>query len=328
MDLDPKWNFGFGMSVPFGLATKYDPSWIGRFQGVESEVKTINLNPSVSYKLSDAASIGGGINYQQGKIDLMSAVNYSGIAFAAGGAGLLGAVGGAGVEGQNKSSIDGNAWGFNIGGLFNLTPMTRVGVHYRSSLKYSLKGNTSFSGRPAALAAATPDSDVKLDLKTPDTFAFSGVHKLNDRWDALADLTWTHWSRIKQLPLVRTSGTSNGATLDTLTFNFKDTWRASIGAHYRLNGTWTLKAGAVYDQAPVPNAESRSVRLADSDRYWLTFGAKYQVSQNGVVDIGYTYVKARDTDINNDQRAAGKGLVNGTYKAHVNVIGIQYQHTF
>jgi long-chain fatty acid transport protein len=46
------------------------------------------------------------------------------------------------------------------------------------------------------------------------------------------------------------------------------------------------------------------------------------------VDIGYTYVKARDTDINNDQRAAGKGLVSGTYKAHVNVIGIQYQRTF
>jgi long-chain fatty acid transport protein len=328
MDLDPTWNFGFGASVPFGLATKYDPSWLGRFQGVESEVKTLNLNPAVSYRISDAASIGAGINYQQGKIDLMSAVNYSGIAFGAGGAALLGAVGGAGVEGQNKSSIDGDAWGFNVGGLFNLAPATRVGVHYRSSLKYSLKGNTRFSGRPAALAAALPDSDVKLDLKTPDNLSLSGVHKLNDWWDLLADVTWTHWSRIKQLPLVRTSGTANGATLDTLTFNFKDAWRTSIGVHYRLDNAWTIKAGAAYDQSPAPNAESRSVRLADSDRYWFTFGAKYQVSQNGVLDIGYSYIKARDADINNDQRAAGRGLVNGTYKAHVNVIGIQYEHTF
>src|ERR671933_515754 len=57
MDLGPRWNFGLGVSVPFGLATKYDANWIGRFQGVESEVKTVNINPAVSFKVSDAISV-------------------------------------------------------------------------------------------------------------------------------------------------------------------------------------------------------------------------------------------------------------------------------
>lgn len=326
MDLAPRWNIGLGVSVPFGLATKYDASWIGRFQGVESEVKTVNINPAVSFKVSDAISVGGGISYQQGKIDLTTAVNYSAAAFAAGGAAALGAVGGPGVEGQNKTSVDGHAWGFNVGALFNVLPTTRVGVHYRSSLDYTLDGTTSFSNRPAALAASplVADSDVSLSLKTPDSLAISAVHDLGNTWQLLADLTWTQWSKIKQLPLVR----GNGSTLDTLVFNFRDTWRVSAGANYKMGNAWLLKAGVAYDQTPVPDAETRSVRLPDNDRVWLSLGATYNISRASKLDAGYSFVKVKDADINNNQAAAGRGIVNGTYKADIHVFGLQYQHTF
>jgi long-chain fatty acid transport protein len=323
MDLNPRMHFGLGVSVPFGLKTEYDATWIGRFQGISSEVKTLNINPSLSYQLNETASVGGGISYQRGKIDLLSAVNYSAAA-AAGGAFPVPV--GPNVEGQNKTSVDGDAWGFNLGTLFNVTPATRVGIAYRSSLSYKLDGSTSFSGVPAALAASPrlAAGNVKLELKTPDNLSFSVAHRLNERLDLLGDLTWWHWSKIKQLPIVR----DTGAPLSTLTFNFDDAWRASIGANYKLSGPWTLKLGAAYDQTPVPNAESRSVRLPDNDRYWLAAGAAYQVSRNGKLDFGYTLVSVKNADINNDQRAAGAGLVNGSYKAHIHVFGVQYQHSF
>jgi long-chain fatty acid transport protein len=312
--------------VPFGLATKYDSTWIGRFQGVESEVKTVNVNPAVSFKVSDAISVGGGISYQQGKIDLTTAVNYSAAAFSAGGLAALGAVGGPGVEGQNKTSVDGHAWGFNIGALFNVLPTTRLGVHYRSSLDYTLDGTTTFSNRPAALAASplVADSNVSLSLKTPDSLAISAVHDLGRTWQLLADLTWTQWSKIKQVPLVR----SNGSTLDTLVFNFRDTWRVSAGANYKMGNAWLLKAGLAYDQTPVPDAETRSVRLPDNDRVWLSLGATFNISRASKLDAGYSFVKVKDADINNNQAAAGRGIVNGTYKADIHVFGLQYQHTF
>ena len=324
MDLAPRWNFGVGVSVPFGLSTKYDSAWLGRFQGVKSEVETVNINPAVSFKVSDALSVGGGISFQQGKIDLTTATNWTAIG------GALGQAIAPGTEGQNTTSIDGNAWGFNLGALFNVTPATRVGVHYRSYLDYDLDGSTSFSNRTAnaVVNGAVPDSDVKLSLKTPDSAAFSVVHDLNDRTQLLADATWTHWSRIRQLPLVRSSGTQSGATLDTLTFKFQDVWRFSAGMRYRLSEKTMLKAGTAWDKSPVPNAETRSVRLPDSDRWWLTVGAAFQVSPQGKLDVGYSFVKAKDADINNDQRATGKGLVNGSYEATVHVIGVQYQHTF
>src|SRR5438094_2439624 len=143
MDLNPRMHFGVGISVPFGLKTEYDSNWIGRFQGISSEVKTLNINPSLSYKLSDSFSIGGGINYQRGKVDLKTGVNYSATAFSAGGAGLLGAIGGPGVEGQNTTSVDGDAWGFNIRALSDVAPANRVGVPYPSAPDSHMDGPTT-----------------------------------------------------------------------------------------------------------------------------------------------------------------------------------------
>jgi long-chain fatty acid transport protein len=338
MDFNPAWSFGIGVNVPFGLKTEYDSNWIGRFQGIESEVKTININPAVSYKVSDRMSVGFGISYQTGEVNLLTGANYSAAAFAAGfaaggapgGAAALAAVGGPGVEGQNKTNIDGDAWGFNVGVLFDITPATRMGIHYRSSVDYELEGSTSFSNVPAAIAAnpLVSNSNVKLDLKTPANLSFSAVHRLNNQWELLADVTWTEWSKISQLPLVRTSGPASGATLDTLTFNFDDTWRVAIGANYKMGGPWTFRGGVAYDQSPVPNAETRSVRLPDNDRYWLSLGATYQMSKAGRFDFGYSFVQVKDADINNNQAAAGRGVVTGTYEATVNIFSVSYQHSF
>jgi long-chain fatty acid transport protein len=333
MDINSRLNFGIAINSPFGLKTEYDQDWIGRFQGISSEVKTVNINPAISYKLSDTASVGAGINYQHGEVNLLTAVNYSAAAFSAGGPAALTAVGGPGVEGQNSTEADGDAWGFNIGTLFNLTPVTRLGIHYRSQLKYNLDGTTSFSSVPAALAASPllRNGNIKLDIKTPDSLSFAVAHRLSDAWELLGDLTWWHWSSLQQLPVVRADGPIAGTTVGSpLTFNFRNTYRASVGANYKMGGPWTLKFGAAYDQTPVPNAESRSVRLPDSDRYWLSVGARYQVMRNGVLDFGYSFVHVSNADINNIQNTAtsANGNVVGTYKADVHVFGVQYQHTF
>ena len=84
--------------------------------------------------------------------------------------------------------------------------------------------------------------------------------------------------------------------------------------------------GSSADKSPVPNADTRSVRLPDNDRTWYSVGAAFKVSRSGKLDVGYTFVDAKDADINNTQ--AGKGTINGSYSAEVHVFGLQYQHTF
>lgn len=308
-DFGPRWNFGVGVSVPFGLSTEYAADWIGRFQGIKSEIKTLNVNPSVSYKFSDTLSVGAGINYQNAEIETLTAVNF-----------------GPGGEAQNRLKVDGDAWGFNAGVLFNVAPSTWLGIHYRSSIDYELEGTTSFT----APAPGTSNSGARIEVETPASLSFSIAHRLGDRWELLGDATWWQWSNINRVPVIRTDGPGAGATAGTFVFNFDDSWRVSVGANYRLGAAWTLKVGAAYDQTPVPDAESRTVRLPDSDRYWISAGAKYRLSRAGALDFGYTFIQAHDADINNNQQAGltPAGVVNGTYKARVHLLGVQYQHSF
>jgi long-chain fatty acid transport protein len=334
MDLGPAWSFGLGINVPFGLMTQYDdPNWIGRFQGIMSEVKSVNVNPAVSFRLGAAASVGLGVSYQRADIDLLSAVNYSGIAAGVSPA-LLTAIGGPGREGRNSSSVDGDAWGWNVGALLEIFRGTRIGVHYRSSLDYHAEGSTSFTSVPAAfagvpaLAAATSNGNVKLDFETPASASVSTMQKLGERFELLADATWTQWSKIKSLPLVRTSGAASGQVLDTLTFNFEDTWRVSVGANYRPGGALTLRAGVAWDESPVPNERDRTVRLPDNDRIWLSVGATLRLGAASRLDAGYTFIQVKDADINNDQSARARGIVRGTYEGTVNILSFSYQHSF
>ena len=41
-------HFGLGVNAPFGLKTDYDDGWIGRYQALKSQIKTINVNPALS----------------------------------------------------------------------------------------------------------------------------------------------------------------------------------------------------------------------------------------------------------------------------------------
>jgi long-chain fatty acid transport protein len=75
--INRQWTFGLGVNVPFGLITEYDDGWIGRYQAIKSDVKTLNVNPAVSFKISDSIAIGAGANYQQIKATFTNNVNYS-----------------------------------------------------------------------------------------------------------------------------------------------------------------------------------------------------------------------------------------------------------
>ena len=91
--LDGPFTFGLSVNVPFGLKTEYNTSWVGRYQALKSEIKTVHINPVIAYKATDRLSIGGGINAQYMDATLSSAVDFSSaclaVAAAAGAAGNL-----------------------------------------------------------------------------------------------------------------------------------------------------------------------------------------------------------------------------------------------
>ena len=320
---------GVGVNTPFGLKTDYNSTWAGRFYAIKSDLKTYNVNPSIAYKLSDGVALGAGINFQRATVELTNNVNYSGAAFAAGGLPALGAVGGAGVEGLAKLTGADNAWGFNVGALFNPTPDTQIGLTYRSSLSYKLSGSVAFSNRPALLAAALPDGGISADLKLPASVSIALTSKLSPKWDLLADASWAQWSSFQNLTVLR----STGVLLSTVPENWRDSWRVGAGLNYHYNDSWTSRIGVAFDQTPVPEA-FRTPRIPDNDRTWLAIGGQYKITKQNVIDFGYAHLWVRGAPVNLPASTypAGTNQSNGTlagnYSNKVDLVSVQYTHSF
>lgn len=329
-ELDPRLRLGLGINAPFGLQTSYDPTWMGRFQAIKSSIQTVNLNPSVSYQVNDALSIGAGVSYQRITGELSSAVNYSAAIYGAtlaatGNPATAAAAAGTGKEGVSTVSGNDSSYGYNFGALINFGQQTRVGLAYRSQVKHTLNGTVSFSNVPAALATSSKvaNGDVTLDVAMPDTFSTSMVHQLTPQLDLLADVTWTGWGSFQKLDVVRSDGTLLSSTPE----NWRNTWRGSVGATHRYSEQWTSRLGVAFDQTPVSDTY-RTARIPDQDRTWLALGGQYKFAKGSAIDFGYARLFVKDASINQNQTATGGGSLVGTYTNSVNIYSLQYGQSF
>jgi long-chain fatty acid transport protein len=303
---------GLGVSAPFGLKTEYDNPWVGAAQSTMFDVKTYNINPSVAFRVSDKVSVGAGLSWQRLTAEYLRQVAVV-----------------SAVTSVSPLALDlsGDSWGWNVGALFAVTPATKVGVSYRSSVKYDLTGNINITGPSAALNAAR-SSGAKANLDLPDVFILSGTHQLSDKVQLLGDISWTGWSSIPKLDVIRTDGALSGQIAQTLDTDFRDSTRVAVGVNYQYRGDLKLKFGLAYDQTPVKGANTRLVSLPDNDRTWFSAGAQWMVGKGAVMDLGATYLLVNNSQIDNNQLIDGRGRVTGDYDANIWIFGVQYSRAF
>jgi long-chain fatty acid transport protein len=339
---------GIGVNAPFGLKLEYDEGWMGRFQALDSEIKTTNFNPTLAFRLGPNLSIGVGIDYQRVEAELTNAVNYTAVIaqglqqLAANNQlnpaaipGLIAA--NAGLEGHSRVRGDDDAWGFNIGIMLELGDATRIGLNYRSKIDYTVSGTVKFTSpvAPTAIgngiiATATAaggtlsDGDVSVALELPDSAILSLKQRLGEKFDLLADVAWTGWSSVQELRVVRSSGT----TLSVTPERWSDSWRFALGGAYALSSKFTLRAGAAYDQTPVPD-ETRTPRLPDVDRTWLAVGARWQLGEHFGLDFGYAHLISDRVPL--DQNAGNTnayGRLVGEQSSDIDILTVQFRADF
>jgi len=315
---------GLGIGGPFGNATKYDKPWKGSAQSNEFDIKTININPSIAYRVNEQVSLGAGFSWQKIEADYYRQVGiFPGLA---------------GVK--SHMSISDDAWGWNVGALFTLSPATKVGLSYRSAIQYHTDGKVTLAadGSPAsvptagALIAGGGASDVKADLKVPDTFILSVTQQLSDRWEMLGDVSWTGWSSIQDVDIIRTSGKLYGQPAQILHADFDDTWRVALGANYKYTDAIKFMFGIAYDQTPVKNASTRLTSLPDNDRTWFTVGTQWKPAKEQTLELGLAYLYIPKTNINQNESSVNpltnRGTVTGSYDSSVWILGAQYSMAF
>ena len=301
---------GVGVSATFGNKTEYDQNFMGRFQGYHTDLKAINVNPSVAFKVNEQFSIGAGLSFVklEGDIRQQVPVVLPGPTF---------------LEGNNRLEDDDTAMGFNVGAMWQVSKDTRIGMSYRSKVDFTLRGDATLN--VAGNVTVTP---VFSKIELPDTFSMAVHQRISDRWEMMGDWTWTGWSTFQSLD-VRNQAT--GARLSNPNYDFRDSWRVGFGAAYAYNDDLKLRFGVAYDKTPVPDADSRTLSLPDSDRVWVAIGARYRLTPTSSLEVGSAPLFMKDEDINR-RTVAGTTptaqFIRGSFDASVDILSAQYNVSF
>jgi len=303
--VNDKLSYGLSIGVPYG---SYDRDWVGRYNTVKSGVNVIDINPAISFQVSDKVSLGFGVSLQQLSAELENAVDSGAtcLGLAASAATSFGTVDcvNAGLtpgvqanDGYGALDGDSTAFSFNLGVLFTPKPGVKIGVAYRHSSTHDLEGDVDFDVNPAlqtlldsnTIAAGQPltqglfnDVPADTEIELPATFSVSGAWEVNNKLELL------------------------------------------------VNDKLILRTGVAFDEEAIPSTQRRTARIPGNDRTWLSFGAGYQINKNVSFDVGYAHLFLDDTPIDNiNPESNGTAIeIRGEYDLSVDIISAQFNWAF
>lgn len=323
-------SYGLSINTPFGAATRYDESWVGRYNSIRSKLVTYNFNPAFGYEINDRISIGAGVSFQYLDLDILTALNTrTSCASAIGGDLILCEA----LERFFQSTPDLIAdmpiysWGvgWNAGALFRLFEQTHIGLSYRSEVSHKGTGavhlNVKDSELLSLLSPVIP-TQFKLDVSMPMMASLSIDSLLGYNTSILADVTWVGWSTYKdfEAEFVNING---GISLPQ---NWQDTWRFALGFEHQYSPSLLFRVGGAIDYTPVTDQEFRNSIVPDSDRFWFSLGLNYQFSQDVDMDFGFAHV------ITNKVSAKNAGITDdvliGEFQNEVDILGVQLNWKF
>ncbi|HEV7730983.1 MAG TPA: outer membrane protein transport protein [Candidatus Binatia bacterium] len=330
--LDRVW-IGLGVDAPFGLRTDWDPGWVGRYNAVVSDLKSVNVNPSIAVRLLDTLSFGAGFNAQYAHVKLTNFLDLGTLCVVQQGFPLA-TCEGLGLGPQKADAfvkLVGNSWGYgwNVGTLWEPRPGTHLGLTYRSRIQHELTGDADFTVPAKAKPLIKPtgqlrDTGAVAPVEFPDSASFAAFQQVTRRLAVMADVTWTHWDRFTSLAV--NFDNPKQTDFDAVE-DWRNTFRVALGARFDLDDRWSLRAGFAWDQTTVTSPANRDPRIPDSDRYWLAFGAGYQLTPSMRVDAGYAHIFLPNASTRNRDAVSGN-VLRGEFSSQADLIGMQATLTF
>ena len=287
---DDMW-FGFGITVPYGMATEYNPDWKLSDKGMNAEVKTFDFNPNIAVKLTDTLSFGAGVSLQYVTAQFESTKTTN--------AGQM----------RVRLNADGWAWGGNLGFMWQPTETVRVGLAYRSQVNHKADGYLKSEVSSSTLSGSFKSNDGHAEMSGPHTITLTGTWKATDALRLSGLARWANWSSFDKLPISGDSLkkatyaaaldlTHNSQWANALSSNktapeyhWKDSWLFTVGADYDINDEFTVRGGVGYEISPVDDDKYRSATIPDTDRLWLSLGATWRVNKQLQGDFGIAYLK-------------------------------------
>lgn len=354
-----KLGFGIGVFAPYGLGTKWcegDPcaplDFIGRFDGYNTQVRSIYVQPTVAYQVNDWLSLGIGVAYIHSILELHQRADLSllplpanpflpaGTTFAA--IGIPSFSDFADIE----LKASGNGIAFNGGILVKVSDRLTLGGHFITKKTIKFKGDAAFTQVPTGLVIATgttplnPTTPLPIDavvaaqflagqplsnqpastaITLPDQGTIGFAYKASDKWMVMGDYQQIVWGWLK----VITIDFSNALTPDrTLPEGFKDSHAIRLGVEYQRSEKTTFRAGYIF-HSPAAPVQTVTPLLPEGARNEFTIGLGTELAHSIRLDAAYQLI------IQQDRRGrAGTTFNNGLYTFGAHLFGAGLSYTF
>jgi long-chain fatty acid transport protein len=350
-----KASWGIGAYVPYGLTSQWHDDFPGRFSAKKAALKTIYVQPNVSWQINSKWNIGAGPVIGHSSVELIQSIDLS-QQVVTGQAFTFAALGVYPRTEFARARLSGSAWGYgvHVGIQGKLSPNWMVGARYLTPITFKYDdadatftqvstGLTLAAGNPLSAPAGTPvdalvsgafttgplvSQKVSTKITHPEQlqvgFAYSGWRN----WEVEADYAYVGYHQFRELPI----NFSNSGTPDrTLIEDFNNSSAIRLGAEYRLSNDVHLRAGFAGVTRAAPN-ETVTPLLPEQDRANYTLGVSVPIFTHWAVDGGYVLVTTPgrrgriDERISRSQTATQ--LNTGVYSLTAHILALSLKGSF
>jgi long-chain fatty acid transport protein len=314
--------YGVGLYAPFGLETAWDSNSFARYSGTLSRLDIAMITPAIAYKFSPELQVGLGVDIALATdVDLRKRVDVTAIN------------GARSPDGDSRQQATGHGVGMNAGVRFAPTPRQAIGLTYRSAIDLPLDGTQRLSGLsgPAAFVfgGTSYETGAHARITLPQTVIVGYAFSVTPRWRLESDLQWTDWTSIDSFHASfdeadATRQSILQAGIDPLHRDWEAVLSMGLGSEYALNDNWTLRGGAGYAWAAVPES-SFDPGLPDANRFELTAGFSRRLFRDTLLNVAYNGVFFNQRTVSN---SVDSGRINGTYDTVIHVYSVGVEQKF
>ncbi|TRW21911.1 transporter [Flavobacterium zepuense] len=305
---------GLAVYSPYGSTVEWDKDWQGSHLVNDIKLEAIYIQPTVSIKVSDQFSIGGGPIFVTGSVNFNRNLTRS----------LTN-------EQGNRSdvTIDAKgvtAWGYDVGFMFNPAETVRLGVNYRSEITMEARnGDATFNDLPAFAQGTYQNTQFNADLPLPAELTAGLSVEITDKWLVAFDYNMAFWHVYDAL----TISFANGTPTSVNPRNYKDAGTYRFGTQFKPNDKFAFRAGWYFDESPVQDGYF-APETPRNDSMGFTGGLTYQLNPKLGIDFSFLYLHFDETKNSYNYYNEDGNLVTfgGTYKNVVFSPGVGLTYSF
>lgn len=295
---------GLAVYTPFGSSVDWGEDWSGQNLIQDISLRSIFIQPTLSYRLNDKLRVGAGLTAVIGTVEINRALPTP-------------------IGNNSSVNLEGSttAYGFNAGLHYQATDKLGIGFTYRSQVDVELDdGDVDFTVDPS-LASSFPDGKFSATLPLPSTITLGLAYQVSEALLVSVEGNFVQWSAYESLDFDFATNTPRLADSKNPR-NYEDAMIFRIGAQYSYNDMLDLRAGFYYDESPIQD-EYFNPETPNSDNLGFTAGLSYHANENFTVDASFLYISGQERE--SEYKPSGFG---GKYKSNSVIPGIGLNYKF